>query len=414
MDLMAHGTAHVRTAAPTEDDTSSGGTSPSCARRSASLWGPQAEAIAAALLDVASQTKPLSWSLPVEAEETVAALVEQRTVPMWTYRPVDFTRAKAAIAALWELLEGFEHPVANEIRRYVHQVDGAVQAAQALRAGKASTGVGDWSVEQFGVPDPTSVSKAGNLLTVTTPLTASPNISAKDLAAVMSRCIDEINLSWTVELGEAAAKAVAFPTEKRLIINKHSPFTHREARRLAVHEIAHLLRSASAERSREAFAFFPLGPKAMATEEGLAAWWEHELDVQDTQVTTTYAARTIAVDLALHQGITAVYAELAHHLPAQDAARVALRAKRGLAEPEMPGAFARDHIYLSGAEEVSRFLSTDTEIRATTLMTTKWALPTHALVPLLARRGLIDPLPLDYIRDALETVLDVVDASFAT
>ena len=155
---------------------------------------------------------------------------------------------------------------------------------------------------------------------------------------------------------EMITKASINPQKKKLYFNSDGIFTESDLRRLTTHEIGTHLRRAEHARQQK-LQLFSIGFQGyLATEEGLAVYNEEQNGLLSAKVLKHYAARVIAVDLALHNSFHVVYRTLQDYFPSHEAFNLAIRAKRGLSDTVMVGGYTKDYLYLQGWYDVKHYL----------------------------------------------------------
>jgi hypothetical protein len=98
-------------------------------------------------------------------------------------------------------------------------------------------------------------------------------------------------------------------------------------------------------------------PGYLATEEGLAVYWEERAGLLQSQLLYKYAARVIAAHLALTSPFFEVFSQLVPFIGEELAFKTTLRAKRGFIDTSQPGAHIKDSIYLRGYLQVKAHLN---------------------------------------------------------
>lgn len=167
-----------------------------------------------------------------------------------------------------------------------------------------------------------------------------------------------------------------------------------------------MLRWANSQDQPGQWVSVPLG-RTVPTEEGMATWREGEFGLHSQERLRVYAARVVAVDAARREGLADVARRILPHVGPQQAAEIAIRAKRGLSNPNGPGGQAKDWGYLAGLLRVSVLAQQNPETLR--LMSgVKWSLDDEPLVQDLQRSDRIRmPLLLpDATRLGLTTVPD--------
>lgn len=242
-----------------------------------------------------------------------------------------------------------------------------------------------------GVPTQALVDEAQRILSDRFDLSVTPNdVSAPELKSLLEAALSAYGLhDWFVEESDAmASKASVNGALKRIRVRAGASFTRRGADRLIVHELGgHVLRWANSAAQPEPLAQVPLGA-TVATEEGLAIWLESQFDLLDRQVIRTYAARVLAVHTAQTHGIIGVVRVLLDHMSIDDAIEIALRAKRGLVDPNAPGGATKDWNYLGGLRMIQELHEQSPE-DVQLLQNVKWSSQHLPLARQLAAAGRI-------------------------
>lgn len=258
------------------------------------------------------------------------------------------------------------------------------------------------------LPDPDLIAEAASLLAEEThPLDAPPaHVSAEALATRFRTALANYALQeWTVETTpEMAARASVNGPLKRLRIRADAQFTCKEADRLLVHEVGgHVLRWENAMQQEEPLASLTLG-SAVATEEGLALWGESTTGYLNPAMLRTYAARAVAVDQAQEHGVVEIAAGLQRHLGLEAAVDTALRAKRGLRNPNHNGGLTKDWGYLGGLKSIEKLSRTHAQ-ELQLLHGVKWSMEYLPMAISLHEKGRLanPPLHLDPERLGIPT-----------
>jgi hypothetical protein len=134
-------------------------------------------------------------------------------------------------------------------------------------------------------------------------------------------------------------------------------FSETDVRRLALHEIrTHIFRHLNGRL--QPVRLFIEGPGIgwLKTEEGLAVVNESIFGLLHAEQMKNYAGRVLAVDFAMKNSFLETFRFLCDFFPQEQAYRLAQRAKRGMNDTALPGAFTKDYFYFEGALEVMDFL----------------------------------------------------------
>lgn len=243
-----------------------------------------------------------------------------------------------------------------------------------------------------GLPSEELVVDAEALLATPPPPPDPRLVSADELAERVHRALSAYGLdTWSVTLDpNMAANMSVNGTLRRLRIRADAQFSEPGARRLVVHEVGgHVLRWENSRRQPEPLAALPFG-RTVATEEGMALIQEARADLIDPSILRIYAARVVAVHLAQHQGITSVARTIATHIGTEAAIDIAIRVKRGLANPEHPGGTTKDYSYLHGLRVLSGIDTQTIDL----LHSVKWSVDSIDLIEAMHSEGRLNPGPL--------------------
>lgn len=163
-------------------------------------------------------------------------------------------------------------------------------------------------------------------------------------------------MSWQVMERDMITAAAFNISERTLYINTNRKFSNLDLQRLVVHEIGtHITRAENGKKQK--YNLFSIGfPDRNITEEGLAVYNEDRAGLLSNDILKNYAGRVVAVDLALKNSFSTVYTDLLEFFPKEDAWTLTLRVKRGISDTSKPGAFTKDHIYLSGYYMIKDFV----------------------------------------------------------
>jgi len=248
----------------------------------------------------------------------------------------------------------------------------------------------------FGRPSPDLVAIARHVLAAPIPIEEAPAevVDADAAREFFANAIAQGPLSgWTVEVvPNKFARAAVLSNRRTVELSAEATFSPRELDRLLTHELgSHALRSQNARLQRLDILATPLGV-APLTEEGLALVNEVRVNRVETHEFRKYALRVLAADTALRGSFTDVLEALLPHTDAGDAVDIACRAKRGMRDPEAPGAHLKDISYLAGYLEVEAHLAQQPD-DYDLLMSVKQPLEMMPLVRELEVAGWVDRWP---------------------
>jgi hypothetical protein len=255
-----------------------------------------------------------------------------------------FPEPDELLAELERALPEGDHPAAELVRR---SVDSVIVLVLALRD-RTAEAFDRLNVSSDWYPTPAE-------LDLTFPDTRTYEreiylVGAKELEHTLRAALDQRGLTeWSIELDRIMTARVLVDSAKRLLrLHPDANFHVRDLRRLVVHEIdVHVLRGENG--SRQALRCFETGlPGSLLTEEGLAIVAEEVAGVSTPGVLSRQVEVLRAVDHARRAGIEEVYRALSERVGPATAWGIVMRIKRGLADPNEPGVYAKDTVYLRG------------------------------------------------------------------
>ncbi len=168
--------------------------------------------------------------------------------------------------------------------------------------------------------------------------------------------VNHYGFDYSVRLKNMSASAMVLVAKKRIYVKDRFTFSENFVKRLVIHEIGtHVLR---AENGREQpfMIFFHGLPNYLPTEEGLAVVNEERFGLLNNENLKNYAARAIAVSMAMSKRFSEIYNYFLEFFSPSTAFRLALRAKRGIADTSRPGGCPKDYVYIDGYVRVKEFL----------------------------------------------------------
>jgi hypothetical protein len=183
-------------------------------------------------------------------------------------------------------------------------------------------------------------------------------VGARELSAALAGALRDRGLhTWRVEADPVMSARVMVDSLRNVVrVNPRATCTPTEVRALVAHEIGvHVARAAAG--AQQPLAIFRHGlPGSLQTEEGLALYAEAE--------TTGLPDGTVGrlgfmAKMALRAREVG-FSELAREIRMVARANpwpMVLRLKRGLADPEQPGAYAKDRVYWLGILSVGQFVA---------------------------------------------------------
>ncbi len=190
------------------------------------------------------------------------------------------------------------------------------------------------------------------------------NRSAAELITYLEEALEVRGLrKWRVVTDTTMSARVLVDGAKCLLrVNPQAKFKTNDLKRLVVHEIdVHVSRSYNG--AQQPLRIFQTGlHRALHTEEGLAMLSEQRAGVQDRGSLQRQTIVVQAIIRAKELGFRQLFMELKEAHGPGLAWNICLRVKRGLSNPENPGVYAKDSVYLSGWWQLSRWVEAGNSI----------------------------------------------------
>lgn len=348
-----------------------------------------------AAIKALGQVQSLTWITPRDLRAQTLALREavasgRDAVAPWEYERVANGAIVEQLRQARELIPRDPGIPAVLRRKLAEKVDAAI-ATTVATTGDDDDAFLNWALGRYGPQDERVLNAARREIGRSAPGTDNDKrYTAEDLKALFDHALADAGLDgWTVSCEAHLVPTMSVqPLHRRFKIRADARFGAADARRLLVHELGtHAFRAVNSQNQAEPLAQVAFGD-AVGTEEGLAAWNEQRLGVASQEIVRLYAARVVAVDVARTGGVVQVARSLEPALGPAGAAQVAIRVKRGLRDPNRPGAFGKDQEYLAGLIAVARHLANEPH-ELGLLMATKWPLSDLPLVREFVAEGLL-------------------------
>jgi hypothetical protein len=286
---------------------------------------------------------------PYNGEQARDAFLAGAAAPPFAYHPL--LAADALADRLRSLRVEGDHPATALVQR---SIDGTRLLVEALRdrsaaAFDALNQVGDWyppvAKPQLPPDEPR-------------PRDIEPMVGAEALIRHLRAALAERSLgTWTVATDPSMAARVLVDSARRQIrVDPQARLHPRELARLVVHEIdVHAWRTWNGEG--QPLHLFSTGlPGSLATEEGLAMVAEERAGVLAPGSLRRQLRVWEGIHMARQSSFRELYDWLAQEDGPQAAWSLAVRLRRGLADQQGPGVYAKDSVYLSGYLRVRRWL----------------------------------------------------------
>lgn len=298
--------------------------------------------------DFVSSRLAFSAVNPKNVQKKRAAFLKNGKNPQFTYEKVPLQLEQLKDMLLEIRLE--KDPLQVLLERKRKELIQKIDVLQAI----GSDGFAVASKKVYSLPDRSLVDKAYRLLE----LPASPSskrVLRKDGIRMIRRMVSKMDLKYSIRSSEMITSARVDSMHRLLELRKRERFSEDYFKRLVVHEIGtHALRTENG--LLQPLQVFKNGfPGYITTEEGLAAYNEFRAGVMSNSILRNYAGRVVAVQAATTDDFAATFGELKRFFSEKTAFKLALRAKRGLADTGDAGAYTKDVAYLRGFFDVARF-----------------------------------------------------------
>lgn len=206
----------------------------------------------------------------------------------------------------------------------------------------------EYSRSIFGAPDKNLVNRAKLLMENVTYNESDRGYSAEEAVAIFKKEIKTLGFKWNVITDDVVANAYVIVPERTLIVRKDMVFSQEQIDSFIAHEIyTHIVRAECG--FAQPYKLLTTGTAGYeTTEEGLALYNEELSGVLDQSRLMRYAGRVLAIKYALNGSFRSTFVRLREFFSPEQAWKMTLRAKRGVADTSQPGAFTKDTIYYWG------------------------------------------------------------------
>jgi hypothetical protein len=164
-------------------------------------------------------------------------------------------------------------------------------------------------------------------------------------------------VSWVVEINHVMAARVSVDSAKYLIkVNAAAKFRERDVAKLVAHEIdVHVTRGKNGEG--QPLHIFSTGlPNSLETEEGLAIYSEELARASTPGGRWRRGLVCRAILWAQEMGFRDLFDRIVEVAGPAMAWGISVRLKRGIADPSLPGVYAKDVVYYRGEIRVAKWL----------------------------------------------------------
>ena len=194
----------------------------------------------------------------------------------------------------------------------------------------------------------------------------SPELDTKVATATIEGFLKRHKLShWKVKIKEDTVSDIQVTKQHSILLKKEATFQENRLEAVLVHEIGtHIFRF---ENGRlQPFRIFERGTAGyLRTEEGLAIWNQNQLKLDLGEKFLTPALQVVAIHLAKKMSFADVFQYLrqTYNVSKELAWKLCVKAKRGLIDTALPGAFTKDALYFLGLQDIESFLKKGGDIK---------------------------------------------------
>ena len=216
------------------------------------------------------------------------------------------------------------------------------------------------SIHLYGAPDKETLALAINEASKMPERFPPQNkkMNSKEAKTAIEKAIKDYGLKgWSVKIKKEMVSDAIAGKENSVMIREGAVFSEERLRGLIAHEIeTHIFTATNG--SSQPYKIFQRGlADYLMTEEGLAVYNQEKTEAGETEKKYWPASSVIGIYTAMHGSFADVYAEvLKYGFSADRAWKVALKAKRGLADTSRPGAFTKDFVYFVGHIKILDFI----------------------------------------------------------
>lgn len=274
--------------------------------------------------------------------------------PPFVYAPA--TWADDARAALDALVVPAYHPLGAEVAAAIAETRALIDALDHRDAGRFEhlAALCDWLPED-GVdadipppPTPPVSAEVGPERMFTT---------LRD--ALRRRGRDDWDIGWDPVM---SSRILVDAARRAIRVNPAARFREPDRIGLVAHEIdVHAARACNG--AVQPLHLFSTGlARSLLTEEGLAIYAEERVRALSPGFVSRQTLLIRAIRMARTRGFRELFEALEPDIGAGGAFQIALRVKRGLGRPDLPGVYAKDSVYLRGYRRVRGWLAAGGEL----------------------------------------------------
>jgi alpha-L-glutamate ligase-like protein/uncharacterized protein (TIGR02421 family) len=314
------------------------------------------------LSDIDSQLKLLSHLRPINLkEENTKFLLDPKYNPQFEYRKLSF--APNNLYSRLKRIEFPDSPIGILWRKKADEITRKIQLLEA----RTKDDFTEKSIRLYGAPDDHLLDQAykeAASMPEEFPITGKPHTD-KEAKKIFEKAIQDYGLKgWRVKIKEDLVSDAIAGKENTIFIREGATFSDDRLKGTIAHEIeTHAFTAMNG--ALQPYRIFQRGlADYLTTEEGLAVYNQEQTESSDTIKKYWPASSVIGIRTAMEGSFVDVYRKIVElGFGAERAWRVALKAKRGLADTGKPGAFTKDFVYYKGFKMVEDFVKKGGDLR---------------------------------------------------
>lgn len=288
-------------------------------------------------------------------------LVNPAHNPQFEYKPLSFDPVN--LRARLQRLEFPDFPLGVLLQKKADEIERKI----ALLEARGTEDFTSKSIALYGAPSPEMVREAYEVIKKMPSVfpESEKKIDARTAQKIFEQTIADYDLKgWSVKIKENMVSDAIAGKENTVMLREGAVFTDERLKGTIAHEIeTHIFTAVNG--SLQPYKIFQRGlADYLATEEGLAVYNQKKTESGIAEHQYWSASSVVGIDQALRGSFSAVYALLVRlGFSAERAWKVALKAKRGLADTGKPGAFTKDIVYTRGYQMILDFVRRGGDIK---------------------------------------------------
>jgi len=314
------------------------------------------------IVDIDGEIKLLAHLKPINLkDEHNKFLVDPTYNPQFEYKPLKFSANN--LYARLKRIEFPDSPIGILWRKKVDEIKRKIELLEARGTDHFTAK----SIHLYGAPDKKILQKALDEIKKMPNKFPEPTkmLTAKEAKVILEQAIEDFGLKgWSVKIKKEMVSDAIAGKENSIMLREDAMFSEERLQGTIAHEIqTHVFTAMNG--SLQPYKIFQRGlSDYLVTEEGLAVYNQERTESNETEKKYWPASSVIGIYTAMHGSFADVYAELIRLGFGIDRAwKVALKAKRGLADTSKPDAFTKDFVYFKGYRMIMDFIAKGGNLR---------------------------------------------------